>query len=40
MTAAGTSFSTAVLDANVLYPAPLRDFFMWQVLLLLTDPGV
>lgn len=20
----------AVLDANVLYPAPLRDFFMWQ----------
>lgn len=30
MTASGASPVVAVLDANVLYPAPLRDFFMWQ----------
>jgi hypothetical protein len=23
------SIPTAVLDANVLYPAPLRDFLLW-----------
>lgn len=30
MTAIGPTHVIAVLDANVLYPAPLRDFFMWQ----------
>ena len=25
-----SSYVIAVLDANVLYPAPLRDFFLWQ----------
>lgn len=30
MTASGIPHPVALLDANVLYPAPLRDFFMWQ----------
>ncbi len=30
MTAGRTSYVIAVLDANILYSAPLRDFFMWQ----------
>lgn len=30
MTASRATHVIALLDANVLYPAPLRDFFMWQ----------
>lgn len=30
MRVSGAAQVIAVLDANVLYPAPLRDYFMWQ----------